>query len=272
MLRRVGVVVDAFYRTAADEPWVAVGSKTLTGLSQSLQVGFAVSSHVDGTLATATFDNLSIVPSGSAGLPPGWVCGDIGAVAVRGRCAYRGMTEDGLSHKFDVTGSGADIWGTADEFTSAALSASGDFSITARVVAVQNVHRWTKAGIMIRDGNGQTSLSVAGGRRHASLFVTPTLEKGTAFQRRPAQGGASIHTAGPVTTAPLWLKLVRSADTVSAYYRKESTDPWSLVGTQVFTGLPSQLSAMLVVSSHVDGSLAKASFDHVQVEQATPTQ
>ena len=267
MLRRTGNLVAAFYRTSADTPWVAIGTQTLTGLSQSVQVGLAVSSHVDGTVATATFDHVSVASTTPGGLPAGWMCGDAGAVAVRGRCAFEGGDDD--SGTFKVTGSGADIWGMADEFSFAAIAASGDFSVTARVLSVQNVNRWTKAGIMIRDADGSMS---SAGRRHASFFVTPTTLRGTAFQRRQTEGGTSIHTAGPVTTAPVWLKLIRSADRISAYYRKATTDRWILVGTHAFTGLPQRLTAMLAVSSHVDGTLATAQFDHVRVENVTPMQ
>jgi regulation of enolase protein 1 (concanavalin A-like superfamily) len=81
-----------------------------------------------------------------------------------------------------------------------------------------------------------------------------------------------VHTPGPVTTVPVWLKLVRSGDTIRAYIRKEPTDAWTLVGTQVFADLPYQLAAMLVVSSHVAGTPATARFDNVQVDDADPMQ
>jgi hypothetical protein len=205
--------------------------------------------------------------SGPGGTPPGWTCGDVGAVAAAGSCRYE--VEDELSPDFVIQGSGADIWGTADEFSYASYAAYGDFSFTARVLSVQNVNRWTKAGLMIRDWNG---LPPPAGSRHASFFVTPSTEKGTAFQRRQAHGGVSVSTPGPVTTAPVWVKLIRRGDTIRAYYRIQPSDPWTLVGEQVFGGLPYQLSAMLVVSSHVDGTLAQARFDNVQIEEDKPMQ
>jgi regulation of enolase protein 1 (concanavalin A-like superfamily) len=210
-------------------------------------------------------DAFQIVLSATSpnGLPPGWSCGDVGAVGAAGSCAYE--VDDELWPDFVVNGSGADIWGTADEFSYAGYAAYGDFSITARVLFVQNVNRWTKAGIMIRDWNGQGTPPADS--RHASFFVTPTTEKGTAFQRRPEAGGASVHTAGPVATAPVWVKLIRTGDTIRAYHRIDPLGPWSLLGEQVFSGLPYQLSAMLVVSSHVDGAIATARFDNVVVDE-----
>ena len=40
--------------------WTTVGSQTFASLSSTLQVGLAVSSHVTGTLATATFDDVVV--------------------------------------------------------------------------------------------------------------------------------------------------------------------------------------------------------------------
>jgi hypothetical protein len=201
-------------------------------------------------------------------MPPGWSCGDVGAVAVAGSCRYD--VDDELVPDFVINGSGADIWNAADEFSYASYAAYGDFSFTARVLSVQNVNRWTKAGVMIRDWNGQTPAPA--GSRHASFFVTPSTEKGTAFQRRQIDGGVSVHTPGPVTTAPVWVKLVRTGDTIRAYYRIAATDPWVFVGEQVFDGLPYQLSAMLVVSSHVNGTVAQARFDNVVIDDQKPMQ
>jgi hypothetical protein len=191
-------------------------------------------------------------------IPEPWTCGDIGAVAAAGAC--RGISGEDYE-QIEVDGSGADIWGTADEFSFARQEVTGDFSITARVNAVENVNRWTKVGLMIRNWDGGNA-----GPEHASLFVTPTTEKGLAFQRRSTRGGTSVHTAGPAITAPVWMRLVRAGDTISAFYRHATMDPWTLIGSQEFFDLPATLSAMLVVSSHVDGTLATGNFESVVVD------
>src|SRR6185503_20808226 len=102
-------------------------------------------------------------------------------------------------------GSGADIWNNADEFQFASRAIEVNREITGRVDSVQNLDRWVKAGVMIRE-------SVNAGARHLSLFATPTIEKGVAFQRRTTTGGVSVHTSGPAITAPLWLRLTRVGD------------------------------------------------------------
>ena len=180
---------------------------------------------------------------------------DVGAVAAAGGDAY-----DSPSNTYTVSGSGSDIWGTADEFHYVWTRVGGDFSITTRVDAVQNVNAWTKAGLMIRD-------TLDAGSAHASVFATPG--KGVAFQRRPVQNGASVHTAGPVTTAPVWVQLQRTGDVITAYSRKTTADPWIKIGDETIAGLASVPFVGFAVTSHADGRVATASFSGLQVDAAT---
>jgi hypothetical protein len=130
---------------------------------------------------------------------------------------------------------------------------------------VQNVNRWTKVGLMVRDHAGP-------GAAHASIFVMPTIERGTAFQRRPNEGAISFHTPGPVMTPPIWLRLVVSGSVVDAYVRQTAGDPWIFVGNDVLTLTRDTLDIGLAVSSHVDGTLATATFDSVAVAELSATQ
>jgi regulation of enolase protein 1 (concanavalin A-like superfamily) len=183
--------------------------------------------------------------------PAGGFAGqDIGAVGAAGHSVYDGT-------RYTIAASGADIWNTADEFQFASQAISGNFVLTVRVDSVENVDRWTKAGLMVRE-------DLTPGSRHASLFVSPG--KGVAFQRRPVANGASIHTAGPLTPAPAWLKLVRDGDVVSAYYRKTITDFWTLIGRQTLVGLSDTVQAGLAVTSHHDGLVATAVFSRIAAE------
>jgi hypothetical protein len=177
---------------------------------------------------------------------------DIGRVGAEGGESYDGDTDT-----YTVRGSGADIWGTGDEFHYVWTQQSGDFEVMARVDSVQNVNAWTKAGLMIR-GN------LHPGSVHASLFATPG--KGVAFQRRTSQNGVSVHSDGPGTTAPVWLKLQRTGSTIAAYWRKTATDNWIMVGQETLSGLPSDPLVGLAVSSHADGKVASASFSQVVVQ------
>jgi regulation of enolase protein 1 (concanavalin A-like superfamily) len=155
-------------------------------------------------------------------------------------------------------GSGADIWGTSDEFHWAHLLVQGDFEMIARVASVENVNRWVKAGLTLRE----SGLADA---PHASLFATPG--RGIAFQRRRTTGGTSVHTAGPLLTAPVWLRLVRFGQEVTAYYRRTAAETWTPIGSDTIP-MFQIVNVGLVVSSHVDGRLAAATFDNVSITPA----
>ena len=192
---------------------------------------------------------------GDAELPPGWRGQDVGAVAVAGTVIGG---ESGLT----VRGSGADIWGTVDEFHGLfATAPSPAFEVTVRVRSVENVDQWTKAGLMVRAHLGPSAA-------HGSVFVTPTTVKGTAFQRRRQDNATSVHTAGPAIVAPIWLKLVvtgtGSLRNVSAFYRDDAGGPWTLIARDTIV-LPYPAQVGLVVSSHRDGRLAASNVDHLSL-------
>jgi hypothetical protein len=214
-----------------------------------------------------TGNAVPVTVSDQGGFPPPWHHQDIGAVGAAGSASF----SNGV---FTVTGSGADIWGTADEFHYVARpnpSSTGNVELITRVDSVQNVNAWTKAGLMLRT-------TMAADAVHASLFVSPG--KGIAFQRRVSAGGTSVHTAGPMLTAPVWLRLTARGGVactsvcgpitvVRAYYRKNASDAWTFIGEQRFTGTQDQFANVgLTVGSHVDGTTATARFSSVTMRAA----
>ena len=70
--------------------------------------GSAARCSTDETIAASAPVQVTIAPQ-PGGIPHPWQHGDIGAVGRAGSATY----SDGV---FSVTGSGADIWGTADAF------------------------------------------------------------------------------------------------------------------------------------------------------------
>jgi hypothetical protein len=190
-------------------------------------------------------------PPGGGSLPAGWSSQDIGAVGVAGSASANSGT-------FSVTGSGADIWGTADALHYAYQQFSGDFDAIARVATVQPVNAWTKAGVMIRGSLAANS---------AQGFMLVSSSKGTAFQRRVSAGNSSTNTAGPGGTAPAWVKLSRRGGSISAYQSTNGTN-WTLVGSDSFS-IGSSVYVGLAVGSHDNSRLATATFDNVSISSAT---
>jgi regulation of enolase protein 1 (concanavalin A-like superfamily) len=251
MLRlvRTGDVVTASYMLPPDFEWVRFGIQTFASLPPTILVGLAVSSHRRGTLAQGRFVE-PVVRPGS----PDWIASDIGDVAAAGRS----FIDEDSGPEFAVTGSGADVWGRADEFHFLSREMNGDFDFSARMAFVDQVHGWTKAGLMMRDG-------LSADARHAFVIQTPGTQRAVAFQRRLVAGGTSVHSPGPATAPPGFLRLTRVGDVITAYHRTAPTDSWTTIGSERFPSLPATVRIGFAVSSHVDGVLATGHFDNMHL-------
>lgn len=171
---------------------------------------------------------------------------DIGAVGAAGSASNNG------SGGFTVTGSGADIWGTADEFHYVYFQVNGDFEISGRVTGIDFTDGWAKGGLMARE-------SLDANSRNIMVFAIPQNYDG--LQWRAVTGGSSAYTPGEAISFPHWLKLVRSGNTFSGY-RSADGNNWTLIGSTTIA-LPSSLYVGLAVTSHHDGTLCTAHFDNV---------
>ena len=196
----------------------------------------------------------SAPPPPPSALPSGWSNADVGATGAQGTASASNGT-------FTIAGAGADVWGSADAFHYAYRPLNGDGSIVARVASIQAVNAWTKAGVMIR---GSLSASSAQG----FMLVASSASKGVNFQRRRADGGATVGTLGSLSTAPRWVRLVRSGNVLSAY-ESSSGSSWTLVASDTFV-MPATVFVGLAVSSHVTGVNATATFDNVTISSSAP--
>ena len=190
----------------------------------------------------------SITPSGNGGLPPFFVDGDVGDVGAAGSASYSNGT-------FTVRGSGADVWGTADAFNYVYESLAGDGAVVARVASLSGEANWVKAGVMMRSTLSPDSMQA---------FMLVSHAKGVCFQRRVADGAESVSTCGSTSTAPRWVKLVRTGAVISGYESADGTT-WTLVGRDTFTYNYNGVYAGLALSSHVRGTLSTATFDNVHL-------
>jgi len=178
-----------------------------------------------------------------------WVSGDIGAVGAAGSASYNTGT-------FSVSGSGADIWGTVDEFRFVRQNASGDCSVTARIDTVQNTNVWAKAGVMIRNTLNADSM-------HAMVVVTPG--SGVSFQRRTGTAGTSTSTTTAGITAPRWVRITRTGSTFTGYHSADGAT-WTNMGSATIT-MNTGVYMGLAVTSHADPTICTAGVSQVQ---ATP--
>jgi hypothetical protein len=185
------------------------------------------------------------------GLPSGWTGADIGAPSFRGSShCVRGT--------FTIDGAGADIWGTSDQFHFVYRRLSGDCEIVARVYGVQqHIDAWSKAGVMIRE-------SLAANARFAMMAATSG--NGCAFQYRPSPGGECGHFGLAGITAPVWVKLVRLGNTITAY-RSDNGITWTQAGDSITVAMGADVYAGLAVTSHNPSFLCSAVMDQVRASE-----
>ena len=212
-LTRSGTIFSA-YSSSDGATWNLVGQATVT-MAATVYIGLVVTSHLDGTLNTASFDHVVV---SSAGPPAsGWSGQDVGSVGAAGSSTTT-TNADGTASA-TVKGSGSDIWDVSDEFQFDYQPLAGDGTITARVASLQQTNDWAKAGVMIRE-------QLTTGSTNAFVALTPA--NGVEFQWRTTTGGQSRYTAGPLSGhAPYWVRLTRSGNTFSAYSSSDGTT-WTL--------------------------------------------
>ena len=226
------------------------GSYSDTGAVPGTLYYYTITAHADGISSPPSSPVAGIATGGAA---PTWASADIGAVGATGSLQQSGDI-------LVVKGSGADIWGGSDEFRFVYQPMSGDCSVTARVISLQNTSGWAKAGVMIRQSLDASSA-------YAIDFVSPS--NGIAFQRRATAGGSAggiSEKAG--VAAPQWVRLLRSGNTFSAYYSADGLS-WTLQSTTSIT-MTGTVYAGLAVCSNNDGTLNQAVATNLAVGPLPP--
>lgn len=159
-----------------------------------------------------------------------------------------------------VTGSGTDIYGTADEFQFASRPADGDFDVHCRVGLYSggdNLNR--KAGIMLRQ-------SFAGNSRHVSVVRTPTNGSNRIVMMRRMYEGGGTATEGPsgITNEFYWIRLAREEDTFTGYWAEDnagSPAAWQKIGATRTVSIAREAHLGLAVCAHNRGQLTTVEFD-----------
>ena len=253
---------DIYFGTSPAPPLLAANVNLGPSLNTSMVQKYVTPQLTAGTtyywqIVSKTMANLtaagpvwsfSTPGTGGGGLPAPWTDVDVGAVGVAGSATANGST-------INVSGSGADIWGTADAFNFVSQPLNGDGEITARVASVQPVAAWSKAGVMIRD-------TASAGSAYAYMLVSAS--RGTAFQYRTAASATAASVTGTPATAPAWVRIVRAGAAFTAYQSADGTS-WQAIGT-VSVAMGASVQVGLAVVSHDNSALCAASFDQVVVQ------
>ena len=138
-VQRLGDVFSA-YGSVNGTSWIQIGTNQTMSLSTEVLAGLAVSARSDGTLSTATFDNVTLTGSPS----PDFQGRTVGFVNAQG-------SDSQSAGVYTITGSGAGIGNSEDECHFVAAPRTGDFTLTARVLTQSGGASNAQAGVMIRE-------------------------------------------------------------------------------------------------------------------------
>jgi hypothetical protein len=177
--------------------------------------------------------------------------GDVGAVGIAGSDSYAATTR-----VYTMTGSGADINGTADAFHFVSTSITGNANVIAQVLSQTASDASAQAGVMLRDGT-------AANAAFAAVVRTPS--NGIRFEWRPTTGGPVAWAAAPTPLTNVFVRVARtSSNTVAGLYSTDGSN-WTQIGTGQSITLPSTVKAGLVVCSHNNATTSTATFGSVVV-------
>ena len=179
---------------------------------------------------------------------------NIGDSSLGGSAAF-----DDENATYRITGSGADIYGTSDEFYFVWREATGDMVLSADVAFEgDGGHQYRKAGWMIR-GSLASNAAYADALVHGDGLI--------ALQYRSVDGGPTAEVISAVR-APATIRLERTGDLFTLYVSKNG-GAYQVVGS-VTVELPEDVYAGLVVCAHDETAQETAIFSNATFEEIGP--
>ncbi|QEH37254.1 Legume lectin domain protein [Aquisphaera giovannonii] len=221
--------------------WYPIGAPVTIDMPDVALAGLALTSHNDGTLAVATFTNVSV-------LPAGWSDADIGYPGLPGGALYDGQS-------WRVFGSGNDNNDYYDQLNYASQPFNGSGSIAADVNSLTNSDPGGFAGVGIREYNYAYT---------AFVQMVAIQDNGVALQWRDDYGNVGSDQVAGIS-APVRVKLERTGNVFEGFYSTDG-ESWIEVGA-VEVDMPFSVLAGLAVSSNNNAMLAEAAFADVATEQ-----
>jgi len=195
------------------------------------------------------------------GYPRDWTEQGVGLLSLWFQGRPAGMVEEPAG-TYTMTGAGADIWGSSDQFRYAYKQLSGDTTIIARVVDNgTGSNNWAKGGVMIRQ-------SVDAGSNHTFMPITGGGGNGASFQGRSEANASSWnHDSGEVVAPPYWVKLERVGNDFSGSISPDGVT-WTQLGGAETVVMTDPVLIGLAVTSHASGENRTYTFDNISTTDA----
>jgi hypothetical protein len=158
---------------------------------------------------------------------------------------------------YDISATGQDIGGTADEFGFHARVYVGDFDVQVRVESLELSDGYSEAGLMARPQ------SAAANDMFAGVFASPSLA-GLKFQSRATTGAAASSSGSlPVNYPYTWLRLQRAGNAFTGLGSLDGST-WQRLGAATLA-MPISVLVGFAVNSHQTNSAVLARFREPEV-------
>ncbi|MGH7970834.1 MAG: Ig-like domain-containing protein [Limisphaerales bacterium] len=167
-----------------------------------------------GSVVSSSTSSVTVTNPALVGLPAPWQTVDIGSPGATGSASV----SNGI---YIVTGAGAFGRGS-DSFRFLYQPMSGDGEIRVRVNSLQNTGSSARVGVIIRE-----TLTTNSRYAFAGLSPDGTIRWQT---RRSTSGRSSTTNSGTGTPPNIWVRLVRSGSTVTAYSSTDGSN-WTQIGS-----------------------------------------
>jgi len=156
-----------------------------------------------------------------------------------------------VANGLNVSGGGADIGGTSDQFQFSYVQRTGDFDVQVRLDSLSLADAWSEAGMVVRE-------ALTPGARSVGAMATPSIS-GCYFQARGASNGATTLTGSfPVNFPNTWLRLKRVGNDFTGYAGFDGQN-WTQLGTADVT-MPATVYFGFAVASHNANQPATGAF------------
>lgn len=246
-LKREGQMMTCYFKPASGADWTELGSREFANFPETIYVGFNSNADTDaaGASVSATYTGFTL-----SGASNGYKAIDIDNPQQPGTTEF-GFTPGDLF----VTAGGKGSWSNDDQIHFTYKPKQGDFDVSVEVA--------------------DYSTTQAGGSPKLALMARPSLEKGSdnvslnfvppgnRIEINMNEAGSGDLEFGQTVSVdpnpPIQLRLTRTGQTISCYWRKSETDAWAMIGQRDFNNWPDEV--MVGINTNADTDAAGSKVD-----------
>ncbi|KAL7471085.1 hypothetical protein ACHAXS_011376 [Conticribra weissflogii] len=203
--------IASYYKFVGDPDFTMLGEETFNFTGASFYAGIAVTSRINGELATFTGSHFDVRDNFDP--LPRLDIGDTG----------RDTEVEKANGILTIKAAGHGIGGTSDNFGYVNRKFTGDISVTTHLHELQEDNIDSKGGLMIRASESSDS-------PHVSLLTNPRAGGFTMYYRENV-GGETLNKTVGVWDSDMELKMTKTGSTVTCFYKDISFSDWFELGS-----------------------------------------